>query len=70
MTENVGKIDRIARAALGLVLLYLAFFSGLPLFDAGVMKYGAATVGVVMLFVAIMRVCPIYSIFGITPCKV
>ena len=38
MTVNVGTIDRIARALLGLVLLYLAFLSGLPLFEGGLMK--------------------------------
>jgi len=75
MTINVGTTDRILRAALGAVLLFLAFFSGLPAFDAGVLKYGAAKygaaiVGVVMLVVAAVRMCPIYSIFGIKTCRV
>lgn len=70
MTINVGTTDRILRAALGAVLLFLAFFSGLPAFDAGVLKYGAAIVGVVMLVVAALRMCPIYSIFGIKTCRV
>ena len=70
MTINVGTTNRILRAALGVVLLYLAFFSGLPAFDAGIMKYGAAIVGVVMLVVAAVRMCPIYSIFGIKTCRV
>lgn len=69
MTINVGTIDRILRAALGAVLLYLAFWSGLPAFDAGTLKYGAALVGVVMLVVAAVRMCPIYSIFGIKTCR-
>lgn len=69
MTVNVGTIDRIVRAVLGLVLLYLAFGSGLPLFDGAVMKYGAALIGIVMLVVAAVRVCPIYSIFGVKTCR-
>ncbi|KIN60096.1 DUF2892 domain containing protein [Sulfitobacter noctilucae] len=69
MTTNVGTLDRIFRAALGLGLLYLAFFSGLPAFDGGLLKFAAAIVGVVMLIVAAVRVCPIYSIFGIKTCK-
>lgn len=69
MTINVGTTDRILRAALGAVLLFLAFFSGLPAFDAGIVKYGAAIVGVVMLVVAAVRMCPIYSIFGIKTCR-
>ncbi len=69
MTVNVGTIDRIARALLGLVLLYLAFLSGLPLFEGGLMKILAAAVGIVMLVVAATRVCPVYSIFGLKTCR-
>lgn len=68
MTANVGTIDRIFRAALGLVLLWFAFFSGLPLAENPALKYGAAVFGVVMLIVAVVRVCPIYSIFGLKTC--
>ena len=68
MTANVGTIDRIFRAVLGLVLLWFAFFSGLPLAETPVWKYGAAIVGVVMLIVGVVRVCPIYSIFGLKTC--
>ena len=68
MTANIGTIDRIFRAVLGVVLLWFAFFSGLPLADNLVWKYGAAIVGVVMLIVALVRVCPIYSIFGLKTC--
>jgi hypothetical protein len=68
MTANVGTIDRIFRAALGLVLLWFAFFSGLPLAENAVLKYGAAVFGVVMLIVAVVRVCPVYSIFGLKTC--
>lgn len=70
MTANVGTLDRLARAALGLALLYLAFFSGLPAFEASFVKYGAAAVGAVMLVVAAARVCPVYSVLGIKTCRV
>lgn len=69
MSSNVGTIDRVLRAVLGLGLLYLAFGSGLPAFDGALLKYGAAIVGVVMLVVAAVRICPIYSIFGIKTCR-
>ncbi|BAQ16740.1 YgaP family membrane protein [Methyloceanibacter caenitepidi] len=68
MTANVGTIDRIFRAALGIGLLWFAFFSGLPLADSPVWKYGTAILGVVMLIVAVVRVCPVYSIFGLRTC--
>lgn len=69
MTTNVGTIDRILRAALGAVLLYLAFFSGLPLFAAPLLKFGAAAIGVVMLATSTLKMCPIYSVLGLKTCK-
>jgi hypothetical protein len=70
MTKNVGTLDRAARAILGLVLLYLAFASGLPLFEGALFKYGAAVIGAVMLLVAAVRICPLYSLIGIKTCRV
>ncbi|WP_372804147.1 YgaP family membrane protein [Paracoccus seriniphilus] len=69
MSINVGTFDRVFRAILGLVLLYLAFLSGLPAFDGAILKYGAALVGIVMLITAATRVCPLYSIFGFKTCR-
>lgn len=68
MSINVGTIDRILRAALGVALLYLAFASGLAFFETDVAKYAAAAVGVVMLLVAVVRICPIYSMLGLKSC--
>ncbi len=70
MATNVGTLDRLLRATLGLGLLYLAFLSGILPFESGLMKYGAALIGGVMLVVAATRVCPIYSIFGFKTCRV
>lgn len=69
MTTNVGTLDRILRAALGLVLLYLAFLSGLPLFAEASFKYGAAIIGVVMLATSLMKMCPLYSVLGLKTCR-
>lgn len=69
MTANVGTIDRILRAALGVVLLYLAFFSGAPLFAGALFKYGAALIGVIMLATSTLKMCPIYSVLGFRTCK-
>lgn len=69
MTANVGNIDRILRAALGIVLLYLAFFSGFAPMSEPLFKYGAAIVGVVMLATSTLKMCPLYSIFGIKTCR-
>lgn len=69
MTANVGTIDRIFRGTLGIVLIYLAFFSGISLFDATLYKYGAAVIGAVMLVTSTMKLCPIYSLLGLKTCK-
>lgn len=69
MTANVGTIDRILRAALSVLLLYLAFFSGLSLFSAPLFMYGAAVVGFVMLATSTLKMCPIYSVLGLKTCK-
>ena len=69
MSANVGPIDRILRAALGVGLLYLVFLSGMPLFAAPLFKYGAAVIGIVMLATSSLKICPLYSIFGIKTCR-
>ncbi|MBT0959030.1 DUF2892 domain-containing protein [Alphaproteobacteria bacterium KMM 3653] len=69
MTNNIGTIDRILRAVLGAVLLYLAFFSGLALFAGPLFKFGAALIGFVMLATSTLKMCPIYSLLGLKTCK-
>jgi hypothetical protein len=70
MVANVGSLDRVIRAAIGAALIVFAFFSGLPLFDAALWRFGAAAAGVVLLIVALVRVCPIYAVLGIRTCPV
>ena len=70
MTRNVGTIDRVLRAAIGVGLLGLVFIADLALFENVVLQIIAIVVGLVMLTVSATRVCPIYSIFGFKTCKV
>ena len=67
MTINVGNVDRIARAILGVVLLYVAFASGA--LDGSAWQWVAAVAGVVMLAVAAIRFCPVYTLIGIKTCR-
>ncbi len=69
MTANVGTIDRIVRALIGVALLLAALAGGLDAIAFPYVKYAAIVVGVVMLVVAAVRVCPIYMIFGIRSCR-
>ncbi|SDR47145.1 DUF2892 domain-containing protein [Pseudovibrio sp. Tun.PSC04-5.I4] len=69
MTANVGNIDRIFRFILGIVLIALPFATSFALFAQPLFFFGSIGVGAVMLLVSVMRVCPLYSIFGIKTCR-
>lgn len=60
MTRNEGKIDRILRVIVGLVLIALALTG----------KFAPwGWVGVVPLLTGLVGTCPIYSALGINTCK-
>jgi hypothetical protein len=59
-TTNVGSADRIARIALGLVLIALVFVGP---------KTPLGWIGVVPFATGFLRICPLYSLFGINTCK-
>ncbi len=66
MQRNVGTIERIIRALVGVALL-LTFFLAPP---ANIYLYwGCLVVGVVMLLTAALAWCPPYAIFGISTCS-
>lgn len=58
MKANVGTIDRVIRIILGLALLSLLF-----ILDGGIKYIGL--VGLVLLLTALIKFCPLYTIFGI-----
>lgn len=69
MTPNVGNIDRIARAVLGVILLIAPFLGAVPLFDSVVAATISVVVGLVLLATAATRLCPLYSMLGINTCR-
>ena len=69
MTVNVGTLDRIVRALIGVVLLGMVFVADIPALEGGALRIVAIGAGIVMLGVAVTRICPIYSIFGFRTCK-
>ena len=56
---NVGNLDRIARAVLGLILLSLVFVGPRTMWG---------WIGVVPLLTAAFRLCPAYRLLGINTC--
>ena len=59
MKSNVGGIDRILRGVVGIVLIALA--------ATGTVGWWG-WVGVVPLLTAMVRSCPLYSVFGLNSC--
>ena len=60
MVKNLGSLDRILRAVLGLVLLSLVFVGPKTLWGL---------IGLVLIGTAAFSFCPAYRLFGIKTCK-
>src|SRR5690625_8031338 len=60
MPKNVGQIDRLVRALLGLALIILAATGTI-----GPCGY----IGIVPMLTAVLRTCPAYTDLGINTCK-
>ncbi len=58
MSCNVGGVDRTLRIVLGVVILAAGFY----------FKSWWGLVGIVPLFTAIVRWCPLYAPFGLSTC--
>jgi hypothetical protein len=70
MPVNIGSADRIARIIVGLALILVPMVSGLALFANPLLYWGAVIVGAVLVLTALVRFCPLYTIFGLSTCKV
>lgn len=64
MKTNVGMIDRVARAIIGVILIAAPFLSGMALFENTVATVIAVIAGIVMLATSAMKFCPIYGVLG------
>jgi len=66
---NVGKIDRILRAVVGLVLILAPLLTNLSIFNTAAMMYGTIIVGAVLVATAAFKFCPLYRLIGVNTCK-
>jgi hypothetical protein len=60
MKTNVGTVDRVVRIGAGVALIGLAFAGTI-----GPWGY----IGIVAILTGLFRVCPAYSLMGITTCS-
>ncbi len=64
LKKNVGNIDRIVRALIGIAGLAGFFLMG----ASGFLHWAFLIVGVIGLATAAMSSCPIYSMLGMRTC--
>lgn len=64
MTKNMGSVDRVARIVIGLALMWFALFAA----PTGYNWIG--WIGVIPLITALVGMCPLYSILGLSTCPV
>lgn len=59
MAKNEGKIDRILRVVVGLVLLSIVFVGPQTMWGL---------IGIIPLATGLLGTCPVYSILGVNTC--
>ncbi len=65
---NLGKLDRILRAGIGLGAIYFGFFSNYLITDKiAALVFGS--MGVISLFFAVVGFCPGYAAIGFSTQK-
>ncbi|WP_223385703.1 YgaP family membrane protein [Oricola cellulosilytica] len=67
---NVGTLDRIVRLVAGTLLVALPYIFPTLVFENPVMRWGIPLIGIILIGTAVLRVCPLYRLFGISTCKV
>ena len=60
MNANIGSTDRLLRIVLGIVLIALVFVGP---------KTPLGWIGLVPLLTALVRFCPVYTLFGFSSCR-
>lgn len=60
--SNVGTLDRIVRAIVGIALIAAPFIAGWPM----VIMIVSVIVGVVLVATAAFSFCPIYALLGLS----
>jgi len=68
LVQNIGQLDRILRIGISSILIYISLidieFVADPL-SSGILAF----IGLGNLLVALIRICPLYTLVGINTCK-
>lgn len=60
LSRNVGNTDRVLRLALGVGLIALVFIGP---------KTAWGWIGLIPILTALTRICPVYSLMGLSSCR-
>lgn len=66
MKKNMGGADRVIRIIVALVVAALYYFKVID----GTLAYVLLAVAAIFLLTSFVSFCPLYSIFGLSTCKV
>jgi len=70
MPTNVGTIDRLIRAVIGLVAIGFVFFGPIAATGGwGLERIGLLAIGSIMLATSAVKFCPLYRIIGLRTCE-
>ncbi|MEO0751595.1 MAG: DUF2892 domain-containing protein [Pseudomonadota bacterium] len=69
MTANLGNLDRLLRAIVGLAMMIAPWLNMPAIWSNALFAYGSMAVGLVLFLTAIFRFCPLYRLVGLSTCK-
>ncbi|MGI9406505.1 MAG: YgaP family membrane protein [Hyphomicrobiaceae bacterium] len=67
--SNVGSADRIIRIVIGALLIAAPYFTDFAFWSSPLARYAIPLVGLVLIFTALVRFCPLYRIVGVRTCR-
>jgi len=65
MKRNMGKIDKIVRFTIAVVIVLLVYYELIE----GALSYILLTVAAVFVLTSLTGFCPLYGLFGLNSCK-
>lgn len=66
MEKNIGKLDKILRVLIAVVITILLY---LDIIVSDILSYVLLFVAGVLLVTSLLDFCPLYFVFGIKTCK-
>lgn len=69
LSKNVGTIDRVLRIVVGVILIALPYVYASPMWESGLLRWGAPIVGLILVLTGAINFCPLYRLLGLSTRK-